>query len=92
MTTNVSRAEPMAMPWSNDPYFFEPAELEKLLGKDIVEFMEKNPPPLPSAPGKCRAREVLLRHAGTKRPLPGLRSSRASSWASPSGPGRWRPE
>jgi predicted acylesterase/phospholipase RssA len=70
MTTNLSRAEPMAMPWSDDAYFFEPTEFEKLFGKEIVEFMERNPPPLPSAPSKRRAREVLLRHAGTKRPLP----------------------
>ena len=70
MTTNLSRAEPMAMPWSDDAYFFEPAEFEKLFGKKVVEFMENNPPPLPSAPSERRAREVLLRHAGTKRPLP----------------------
>ena len=70
MTTNLSRAQPMAMPWSDDVYFFEPAEFEKLFGKDVVESMVNNPPPLPSAPAEKRDREVLLLHAGTMRPFP----------------------
>ena len=70
MTTNLSRAEPMVMPWSDDAYFFEPAEFEKLFGEKVVEVMTDNPPPLPSAPSERRDREVLLRHAGTKRPFP----------------------
>jgi hypothetical protein len=70
MTTNLSRAQPMVMPWDDEVYFFEPAEFEKLFGEDIVEVMVKNPPPLPGAPAKRRDREVLLIHAGTKRPFP----------------------
>jgi hypothetical protein len=70
MTTNLSRAEPMVMPWTDDVYFFEPAEFEKLFGKTIVEAMVAHPPPLPSGAAKRRARQVLLLHAGTKRPLP----------------------
>ena len=70
MTTNLSRAQPMVMPWSDDAYFFEPAEFEKLFGKEIVKAMVDNPPPLPSAPAERRDREVLLQHAGTKRPFP----------------------
>jgi hypothetical protein len=70
MTTNLSRAQPMAMPWSDDVYFFEPAQFEKLFGKDVVEAMVNNPPPPPSAPAERRDREVLLIHAGTKRPFP----------------------
>lgn len=70
MTTNLSRAEPLVMPWSDDVYFFEPAEFEKLFGKKIVEAMIAKPPPLPSGAVKRRARQVLLLHAGSKRPLP----------------------
>ena len=70
MTTNLSRAQPMTMPWSDDVFFFEPAEFEKLFGEAIVKVMVENPPPLPSAPTKKRDREVLLIHAGTKRPFP----------------------
>ncbi|HEY5979077.1 MAG TPA: hypothetical protein VIT41_05515 [Microlunatus sp.] len=70
MTTNLSRAQPMAMPWNDDVYFFEPAEFEKLFGPVVVETMVDHPPPLPSGPVARRTREVLLRHAGTKRPFP----------------------
>jgi len=70
MTTNLSRAQPMVMPWSDDVYFFEPAEFEKLFGKEVVKAMVDNPPPLPSEPAERRDREVLLKHAGTKRPFP----------------------
>jgi predicted acylesterase/phospholipase RssA len=70
MTTNLSRAQPMAMPWDDDVFFFEPAEFQKLFGEDVVNAMVRNPPPLPSAPTKRRDREVLLIHAGTKRPFP----------------------
>ena len=70
MTTNLSRAQPMVMPWSDDVYFFDPAEFEKLFPKDVVDAMVANPPPLPSGPAARRDREVLLRHAEPKRPFP----------------------
>jgi hypothetical protein len=70
MTTNLSRAQPMAMPWSDDVFFFEPAKFEKLFGEAVVKVMVDNPPPLPTAPTEKRDREVLLIHAGTMRPFP----------------------
>ena len=70
MTTNLSRAQPMAMPWNDDVYFFEPAEFERLFGPVVVQAMIDHPPPLPSGPVGRRIREVLLIHAGTKRPFP----------------------
>lgn len=70
MTTNLSRSQPMVMPWSDDVYFFEPAEFEKLFGKEVVKAMVDNPPPLPSGRAERRDRKVLLQHAGTKRPFP----------------------
>ncbi len=70
MTTNLSRAQPMPMPWTDDVYFFEPAEFEKLFGPVVVQAMVDHPPPLPSGPVAALTREVLLRHAGTKRPFP----------------------
>ncbi|HEY5845580.1 MAG TPA: hypothetical protein VIT42_02200 [Microlunatus sp.] len=70
MTTNLSRAQPMAMPWNDDIYFFEPAEFEKLFGEVVVRAMIDHPPPLPSGRVGRRIREVLLVHAGTKRPFP----------------------
>jgi hypothetical protein len=58
MSTNLSRAEPLVMPWNNDIYFFKPDEFRKLFGDDVVKEMEGNPPPLPSAPAERRDREV----------------------------------
>jgi hypothetical protein len=70
MTTNLSRAEPLVMPWNNDIYFFKPDEFRKLFGDDVVKEMEGNPPPLPSAPAERRDREVLLQHVLPRRPFP----------------------
>ena len=70
MTTNLSRAQPIAMPWSDDTYFFEPAEFRKLFGDVVVQAMLDHPPPLPAADSDRRPREALLALAGTKRPLP----------------------
>ncbi len=70
MTTNLSRAQPMPMPWTDDVYFFEPAEFERLFGPVVVKAMVEHPPPLPTGPVAALTREVLLRHAGTKRPFP----------------------
>ena len=70
MTTNLSRSQPMAMPWNDDIYFFEPEEFEKLFGPVVVQAMVDHPPPLPSGPAGRRIREVLLVHAGTLRPFP----------------------
>ena len=39
MTTNLSRAQPMPMPWNDDVYFFEPAEFEALFGPVVVRAM-----------------------------------------------------
>jgi hypothetical protein len=60
MTTNLSRSEPLVMPWSNDVYFFEPDECERLFGKKVVEAMVANPPPLPSGRAKRRERHTTL--------------------------------
>jgi hypothetical protein len=70
MTTNLSRAQPLAMPWNDDIYFFDPVEFEKLFGPVVVQAMIDHPPPLPSGPVGRRIREVLLVHAGTLRPFP----------------------
>ncbi|HEU4547712.1 MAG TPA: hypothetical protein VFR88_15590, partial [Microlunatus sp.] len=70
MTTNLSWSQPMAMPWNDDIYFFQPAEFEKLFGPVVVQAMIDHPPPLPSGPVGRRIREVLLVHAGSLRPFP----------------------
>ena len=70
MTTNLSRAQPLVMPWNDDVFFFEPEEFTKLFGPVVVKAMVDHPPPLPVSPVARRLREVLLVHAGTKKPFP----------------------
>jgi hypothetical protein len=75
MTTNLTRRQPMPMPWTNQEYFFEPAEMRTLFPEDVVTWMEKNPPQTGSD-GKelkaadARSRDLLRALAGSKRPWP----------------------
>jgi hypothetical protein len=75
MTTNLTRRQPMPMPWANQEYFFEPSEMRDLFPKDVVTWMEEHPPELGpdgaerSAAG-VRRRDLLRAQAGTKRPWP----------------------
>jgi predicted acylesterase/phospholipase RssA len=65
MTTNLSRAQPLAMPWSNHTYYFRPEEFSRLFPRTVVQAMESSPPPLPpiSAPATRRDEEVQRAHA-----------------------------
>ncbi|WP_066912081.1 patatin-like phospholipase family protein [Millisia brevis] len=75
MTTNLTRQQPMTMPWTTHEYFFEPAEMRELFPEDVVRWMEEHPPLLssdgrePSAADR-RQRDLLRAQAGTKRPWP----------------------
>src|SRR5262249_24324435 len=44
MTTNLTRSQPMPMPWTTQDYFFEPEEMRKLFPEDVVQWMEDHPP------------------------------------------------
>ncbi|WP_375426141.1 hypothetical protein [uncultured Friedmanniella sp.] len=70
MTTNLSRAQPLAMPWNDETYFFDPDEFRHLFGLTVTEAMVDNPPPLPTDPAERRERELLLAAALPKRPFP----------------------
>lgn len=39
MTTNLSRAQPMVMPWDDHSYFFDPADFTALFGAEICRVM-----------------------------------------------------
>jgi hypothetical protein len=75
MTTNLTRCQPMPMPWANQDYFFEPSEMHDLFPQDVVTWMEEHPPQAGpdgrdlSAAG-VRRRDLLRAQAGTKRPWP----------------------
>jgi predicted acylesterase/phospholipase RssA len=43
MTTNLSRRQPMAMPWANQDYSFDPAHFRALFPESVVARMESAP-------------------------------------------------
>lgn len=45
MTTNLTRHQPMAMPWSTREFYFDPDEMRGLFPADVVDWMVAHPPP-----------------------------------------------
>src|SRR5690349_12189180 len=75
MTTNVTRRQPMSMPWTTHEYFFEPSEMRRLFPENVVRWMEDHPPLMGSDGRELtikeqRQRELLRAQAGSKRPWP----------------------
>jgi predicted acylesterase/phospholipase RssA len=75
MTTNLTRRQPMPMPWTMQEYFFEPDEMRALFPDDVVEWMEAHPPSVGTdgkvlSPKEARKRDLLRAQAKTKRPWP----------------------
>jgi predicted acylesterase/phospholipase RssA len=71
MTTNVTRRQPIALPYAGREFFFDPAEWRALFPPDVVGWLEEHPPPVPTAPEARFSTEVLRRQALPLRPLPG---------------------
>ena len=75
MTTNLTRRQPMPMPWANQEYFFEPSGMRDLFPDDVVTWMEEHSPQT-GPDGKelkaadLRRRDLLCAQAGSKRPWP----------------------
>jgi hypothetical protein len=44
MTTNLTRRQPLAMPWSDQQYFFDENEFRDLFPADVVDWMKAHPP------------------------------------------------
>lgn len=76
MTTNLTRRQPMPLPWATQEYFFEPSEMRRLFPKDVVDWMIENPPAdvnpdgSPMSDRDARRRALLRAQAGTKCPWP----------------------
>ncbi len=75
MTTNLTRRQPMPMPWSTQEYFFEPDELRILFPADVVDWMIAHPPKQgpdgnPLSESATRSRDLLRAQAGSKCPWP----------------------
>ncbi|MGM0384459.1 MAG: hypothetical protein ACQERF_00555 [Actinomycetota bacterium] len=71
MTTNLTRHQPMAMPWRSGEYFFDPAGMRELFPEDVVQWMEDHPPSLEGAPSDIWELELLRQQALPLRPFPG---------------------
>lgn len=68
MTTNLSRHQPMAMPWRSNEYFFDPEYFRTLFPDDVVDQMVAHPP----AAGGFSS-QLLRAQAGRLRPWPDAR-------------------
>ena len=64
MTTNLTRHQPMAMPWSTGEFWFDPDEFRRLFPEDVVAWMEN---PTPATPFDTQLRRA---QAGRLRPWP----------------------
>jgi len=69
MTTNLSRRQPLAMPWSTSDYYFDPAEFRTLFPEEVVDQMEQAPLP-PVETDKDWLAAVAAEHARPLRPFP----------------------
>ncbi len=70
MTTNLTRHQPLAMPWGDAGYFFDPAEMRRLFPEDVVRWLESHPPVAGSGPAEQRRAALLRRQALPLLPLP----------------------
>lgn len=71
MTTNLSRSEPLTMPWEGAEYFYDPIEMGRLFPPAVVAAMIA--PPLPHAPAERFAVETLRAQAAPLVPWPQAR-------------------
>ncbi|MBB1516863.1 patatin-like phospholipase family protein [Tessaracoccus sp. MC1679] len=63
MTTNLTRHQPMAMPWSTREFYFDPDEMRGLFPADVVDWMVAHPPPGDGgAPTQSRSDQGRMLH------------------------------
>ncbi|MGH8828389.1 MAG: hypothetical protein ACRDVZ_12515, partial [Jiangellaceae bacterium] len=72
MTTNLTRHQPMRMPWPGHEYFFHPDEFRALFPAEIVDWMADplHAPPLPAAKVANWEARLLRRQALPLLPFP----------------------
>ncbi len=75
MTTNLSRHQPMVMPFNGREFFFDPEEFRRLFPADVVAWMEDHPPALPEAAARAFTSRVLRGQAAARglKPWPDAR-------------------
>jgi predicted acylesterase/phospholipase RssA len=70
MTTNLTRRQPMDMPWAGEEYFFDPETFRELFPDSVVTWMEDHPPETTGTPTEKWISDLLRNQALPKRPLP----------------------
>jgi predicted acylesterase/phospholipase RssA len=70
MTTNLTRREPLAMPWAGREWFFDPALFRRLFPDNVVAWMEDHPPELTGGDYERQRALQLRAQALPLRPLP----------------------
>ncbi|MGA4668693.1 hypothetical protein ACPCG0_02660 [Propionibacteriaceae bacterium Y1923] len=70
MTTNLTRHQPMTMPWRTEEFFFDPVAMAELFPETVVTWMVDHPPALPTSAAARFDAELLRAQAGHLRPWP----------------------
>jgi predicted acylesterase/phospholipase RssA len=70
MTTNLTRRQPLALPWSTREYYFDPQAWRRLFPTDVVNWLESHPPQPTGGPVAVADTELLRAQALPLRPLP----------------------
>lgn len=72
MTTNLVNRRAHQLPWDSREWLFDPEEFRALFPEEVVEWMEKHPPPMPDGYTAAAVQESRMRRALAlpKLPLP----------------------
>lgn len=70
MTTNLTQAQPVTLPWANREVYFDPDEFERLFPARVVQWMRDHPPGIIGSPGETFKREVGRAQAAPLLPWP----------------------
>nr|NLI50664.1 hypothetical protein [Propionibacterium sp.] len=72
MTTNLTQGRPMAMPWAEGGFFFDPAVWRTLFPEAVVSWMVDHPPSLPARAAESAKQAALIAQARARglAPLP----------------------
>ncbi|VZO36669.1 patatin-like phospholipase family protein [Occultella aeris] len=70
MTTNVTRYQPMAMPWDSGGYYIDPAVWRRYFPEDVVAWIEQHPSAVTGSTVKDRYAALTRAHAGRRALVP----------------------
>jgi predicted acylesterase/phospholipase RssA len=70
MTTNVTRYQPMAMPWDSRGYYIDPAVWRRYFPEDVVAWIEQHPPDVTGSTVRDRYTALNREHARRRGLVP----------------------